>query len=404
MPISLESIRYSLRNLKHKRLRSSLTIVSIFMGITAIFVFISFGLGLFAYIQEFTTQGTIDKIAIMPKGVGPPGLDDTFKLTEDDVDVIEKASGIYEATGIYVKPAEVKQRSLNKFVFLMGYDPDVPLILEFFGDIGIEQGRLLRPGEKGNVVLGYNYLIEDKIFPKAFELNDKIEVQGQDLKVIGFFEKIGNPQDDSNVYVSSDFAPELYPDEELSFGWIVARAELESMDQAIKNVEDKLRDSRGIEEGKEDFFVQSYQDLLSAYTNVLNVIVGFVILIALISVIVSAINTANTMVTSVLERVKEVGIIKSIGAKNSEIFKIFLFESAFLGFVAGSLGVLIGWILVSIAGAALDSAGLGFLTPIYPWTLILGCIFFATLTGAISGAIPAYQASKIKPVDALRYE
>ena len=144
--------------------------------------------------------------------------------------------------------------------------------------------------------------------------------------------------------------------------------------------------------------------MIEAYTGVLNIIVSFVILIALISVFVSGINTANTMITSVLERYKEIGVLKSIGARNREIFGIFLFESAFLGFIAGVMGVLLGFILTSIAGSLLAGLGLSFLAPYYsPW-LFIGCILFAVFTGAISGVIPAIRASKINPVDSLRYE
>jgi putative ABC transport system permease protein len=127
-------------------------------------------------------------------------------------------------------------------------------------------------------------------------------------------------------------------------------------------------------------------------------------LIALISVFVSAVNTANTMITSVLERFKEIGILKSIGARNSEIFKIFLFESGFLGFVAGSIGVLVGWAASDFGAGILDNLGYGFLSPHYSWSLFIVLILFATLTGAISGMIPAWKASKINAVDALRYE
>lgn len=133
-------------------------------------------------------------------------------------------------------------------------------------------------------------------------------------------------------------------------------------------------------------------------------IAGFVILIALISVIVSAINTSNTMITSVLERVREIGVMKSVGARNSEIMKIFLFESGFLGFVAGVLGVGIGWIISYVLGKIIAGAGWSFISPAYPWSLFAGCIFFATLTGALSGLVPAINASRISPVQALRYE
>lgn len=402
--ISKGTIVYSLRNLKHRKGRSLLTVFSILVGITAIFIFISFGLGLQAYIQDFTTKTSADKVAIIPKGVGAPGLDSSFALTEDDLDAVRDAAGVYEATGLYSKPAEISQDGNKKFVFLTGYDPSTSLVLEFFGGLGAYRGRLLRSGDEGKVVLGFNYLLEDKIFPKALDLNDKVTIQGKEMTIVGFFERVGNPQDDSNIYIIDDSIEDLYPNTTGKFNMIVARADVDKIDIAIENIEKKLRKSRNVEEGKEDFFVQSFQDLIDSYSGALNLIVGFIILIAFVSVLVSAINTANTMITSTLERVKEIGIIKSVGAKNSEVLGIFLFESAFLGFVSGCLGVLIGWAFSATAGNVLNDLGWGFLSPIFPPVLILGCIAFATLTGVLSGIIPAIQASKIKPVDALRYE
>jgi len=402
--ISGDTAKYALRNLEHRKGRSFLTVISIFVGITAIFVFISFGLGLQAYIAEFTTQTSADKISIMPKGVGAPGLDDTFSLTEEDLEAVERAAGVREASGVYSKVAELDQDGQKRFVFLIGYDPKKPIILELFGDIGMYRGRSLRSGDKSKVVLGFNYLVEDKIFKRAYDLNDKININGRDLVIVGFFEQIGNPQDDSNVYTISDFIPEMYPNDTDGYGWVVARVELENIDITIENVEKKLRKSRNLEEGKEDFFVQSFQDLIESYSGALNSIVAFIILIALVSVLVSSINTANTMITSVLERVKEIGIIKSVGARNSEVLGIFLFESAFLGLVAGILGVGIGWFFSFMGGLFLHHAGWGFLSPVFPVSLFVGLILFSTVTGAISGILPAMNASKIRPVDALRYE
>jgi len=398
-----EIIKYSLKNLWQRRSRSAFTILSIFIGITAIFIFLSFGLGLFQYVSEFTSGSAADKVTIQPKGAGAPGLDDTFSLTEDDLDAVEGTSGVYEVSGVYFKAAEINQRGVNRFVWLIAYDPEKPLIIEQFG-VKLESGRELQKGDDNKVVLGYNYKFDDKIFPGGLELNDKIEVQGQNLRVVGFYRSIGNPQDDSNIYVTDDSLEDLYPNETQGFGWIVARVDISDMDTIIENIEKNLRKSRGLEEGKEDFFVASFQDLLESYSNALFIIIGFVILIALISVIVSAINTASTMITSVLERVKEIGVIKSIGGKNSEIFNIFLFESGFLGFVAGVLGVSIGALISYGGGVALENSGFGFLQPYFSFWLFFGIILFAVVTGAISGVVPAYRASKLKPVNALRYE
>lgn len=401
--ISKESIKYSLNNIKKSKARSILTILSIFVGIATIFIFVSYGWGLYDYIDEFTSSSSADKLLIQPKGTGAPGLDTTFKLLDDDLEAIRNTAGIYDVTGSYIKSGEIVQDDSKKYVFVMSYDPTLPMIMEL-SDIEVIEGRELRSGDSGKVTLGYNYMIKNRIFPKAYSINSKIEVQGQDLRIVGFYESVGNPQDDSNIYVTNDFMPELYPNENLSYGWIIARAEKDKIDDISERVEKSLREERDLDEGKEDFTVQSYADLLESFTVVLDIIIGFIILIAFISIIVSAVNTANTMITSVLERFKEIGVLKSIGARNSEIFKIFLFESGFLGFVAGVIGVLIGWGVTNLAAGILDDLGYGFLSPHYSWHLFAGLVLFATFTGAISGMVPAWRASKINAVDALRYE
>jgi putative ABC transport system permease protein len=398
-----ESIKYSLNNLRHRKFRSILTIVSILIGVATIFIFISFGMGLYNYIQELSSGGSADKIIIQAKGsTGSFGIDTTFKLTDDDLDTVKKTSGVYEASGLYFKAAEVVQGKKKIYTFLFGFDTKTNLVAEM-SDLEIIEGRKLDAGEK-NIILGYNYLIPDKIFPKAYSLGEKIKVQGRDIKIAGFYDAVGNPSDDAQIYVTGDFMKEIYNDENLPYNWIVAKVDSSDIDKVVENVEKALRKERNLEKGKEDFFVQSFNDLLETYGTVLNLVIGFVILIALISILVSAVNTANTMITSVLERVKEIGIMKSIGATNSEIFGIFLFESSFLGFVAGTLGVILGVILTAIAGAILAGIGYSFLAPYYSVGLFLGCIAFAVLTGAISGIIPAVKAMKTNPVRALRYE
>ena len=403
MIINKESAKYSLRNLKMRKSRSFLTILSIFVGISSIFIFISFGWGLYNYVGEFTTEGSADKIIIQARGGGIPGLDDTFKLTENDVDAIDGVAGVFEVTGSSFAVAEIQKGSEKKFAYISSYDPKKPLIWEI-SNSEVFIGRELSSGDTKKAILGYNYLLDDKIFSKGLRINDNIQIQGEDTKIIGFVKEIGNPQDDSNIYVTQDYFDELYPNKAGNFGWIVARIQIDKIDRVIEDVERVLRKERGLEEGKEDFFVQSFEELIASFSSALNIIIGFVILIALISVAVSAVNTANTMITSVIERTKEIGVIKSIGAKNSEILKIFLFESATLGFIAGVVGVLVGYGVTSFAANILDNLGWGFLSPYYSPFLFIGLILFATLTGAISGVIPAIRASKINTVDALRYE
>jgi len=400
--ISEENIKYSLRNLKKNKGRSFLTIFSIMVGIATIFIFISFGYGLYNYTNEMSSSSSADKVFIAPQTAGGFGSVEGIVLNDDDVNAVEKASGVYDATGLYYGSALVKQNSDQRYVFLISFDPKKDFIFSSF-NVDIEEGRQLKSGDMAVALLGYNYLIPDKIFPKAFRINDKIEVNGVDLKVIGFVEEVGNPQDDSQVYVTNEQFLEMDPDEE-SYGQLIAVVDVNQIEKVVENIEKSLRKSRGLEEGKEDFNVQSFDELLEDFANALNIIIWFVLLIAFISVIVSTINTANTMITSVLERYKEIGILKAVGAKNIEVFKIFLFESSFLGFVAGCLGCLLGWIISFSGGVILDSFGWGFLQPYFSVYLFVGLILFAVVTGAISGVLPAMRASKINTVDALRHE
>lgn len=403
MIISRENAKYSLNNLKKRKARSLLTIISILLGITTIFVFISFGLGLYDYTNSFVTGSSADKITIMLKGgMGMPGLDNSFSLSESDLRAVQRANGVYQAEGTKWAVAEVQQGTTKKYVFGMGYNPDENMVVEF-SNLKIYEGRALEKSDYGKVVLGYSFSVEEKIFPKKVELNSRIKVNGKEVVVIGFFDSIGNPQDDSAIYLTNDYFNEIFPDTN-GYGMIIARVDKDRISEVVENVEKSLRKSRGVEEGKEDFSVSSFEDLLKSYTSVLNILFGFILLIALISVFVSSINTANTMITSVLERTQEIGIMKSIGARNSEIFKIFLFESSVIGFVAGILGVLLGLLLTLIAKQILVQLGWSFLKPYYSFWMFFGCIAFATITGAVSGVFPAINATKVSPVKALRYE
>jgi len=165
-----------------------------------------------------------------------------------------------------------------------------------------------------------------------------------------------------------------------------------------------LRKHKDIDEGKETFYIQSFEQVIEQFSTVLVVINAILVLIALISLIVAGVNIMNTMYTAVLERTPEIGVMKAIGARNSDIMFIFLVESGILGLVGGTLGIAFGYFIAKIGEAALAGAGYAAFYPIFPWQLTVGCLAFAFLVGSLAGLLPAKQASKLKPVDALRYE
>jgi len=126
--------------------------------------------------------------------------------------------------------------------------------------------------------------------------------------------------------------------------------------------------------------------------------------IAAISLAVGGIGIMNTMYTSVLERTKEIGAMKAIGASQKHILIIFIFESGLIGLVGGLIGAILGtFFAFSVSGIA-SLLGFDYLKITILWSVILFALLFAFILGMVSGLWPAYKASKLNPVEALRYE
>ena len=403
--MKLDEIRYTLRNLRQKKLRSFLTILSILIGITAIYAIVSFGLGIQNYMDVLAEEAGVDLLYVMSKGVGAPGTDDAFYLTKDEVDFVGKIKGVEEFSGMYISVGEIEHKKEKKFFFVMGLDMDkIDFVLKAF-TVDIAKGRQLKKGETGKVALGYLYQFENKLFKKAIKLGDKIELNGNKVEVVGFYEEIGNAQDDSNVYLTFKGFEDIFPDGIDEFGYVMLKAGNKvDPGKLADKIKDKLRKYKNQDKGKETFYVQTFEDLMETFGMIINILNGILFLIAFISLIVAAVNIMNTMYTSVIERTKEMGIMKSIGAPNRDILTIFIIESGLLGMFGGIVGVTLGYVIAKIGGIMASSAGYAMLQPFFPAYLTIGCILFAFIVGAGSGVMPAIQASRLKPVDALRYE
>jgi putative ABC transport system permease protein len=401
----LDEINYALQNVMHRKLRSFLTVLSILIGITAIFALVSFGLGIQSYVNNLAAESGTDKLFVQSKGIGAPGTDSTFFISKDDINFISKISGVKEITGIYMKAGEIKFKDKKKFNFVMGADIDKIKFVEETMSLKIDSGRGLKKGEADKVVLGYNYKIADKIFPKGIKTGDTVEINSKPFTVVGFYSEIGNPQDDANIYMTKEGFEGLFPDSKDEYGFVLVRnqPDITTKDLADR-ITEKLRKHKGQDKGKEDFFVQTFEDALKTFQTIITIINGILFLIALISVVVASVNIMNTMYTAVLERTNEIGIMKAVGARNSDILFVFIFESGLLGMMGGILGVILGYIVASTGGGIAAASGYALLHPIFPWYLVVSCIMFAFLIGAGAGVLPAVRASRLKPVEALRYE
>jgi putative ABC transport system permease protein len=399
-------IKYVMQHIMKRLTRSSLTILSILIGIMAIYALVSFGQGLQKYIGDVAQEMGTDKLMVQPRGFSAPGTSST-PLTKDDLDFISKINGVAEIGGVVMSSAEIKidERQAGKYVYATGMPsgPEQRMLEQTF-QIEVDKGRGLQKGDNNIVVLGYNYQIAKKIFEKPVELGQKVIINGAQFKVIGFYKELGNPSDDSNIYMTMDDAGDLFGSKD-EYGYIIIRADQsENPTELAAAITDKLRRHKGQKEGMEDFYVQTFEQAIASFTTIVNVLNAILVLIALISVVVAAVNIANTMYTAVLERTKEIGVMKAIGAQNSTILSIFVIESGALGLIGGAIGILVGYLIAKAGGAIAAAYGYSMLQPYFPWWLTLGCLVFATLVGIVSGYLPARAASKLNPVEALRYE
>ena len=396
----------AMRNLNKRKLRSLLTMLGIFISIATIFMLISLSLGLQGAVQEqFRMLGT-DKIFIQPSTsyLGPPGSVGGVILTDKDVEVASKVRGVKDYSYFTAGNAKVEFSGETRFRQIWGISGDHLDVYEEINSFKAEDGRFIDGKDVNEVIVGWLYP-QGKIFGKEVRTGNKLTINDEDFKVKGTIARIGNPDDDGSIFIDIKPFRKLFSIPDRVDIIILQIDEGEDINEVSDRVEKELRQSRGVTEKTQDFEIVKPEELLESFGNILNIITVFLAGIAAISLIVGGIGIANTMYTSVLERTKEIGIMKAIGAKNRDILSIFLIESGLLGLVGGGIGVLIGMgaskLIEYIAVTQLDTTLLQISSPPY---LILGCLAFGFLIGAISGTLPAIQASRTNVVDALRHE
>jgi putative ABC transport system permease protein len=396
--------KLAIKNLRKRKLRSWLTIIGIVISMAVIFTLISLSLGLREAInEEFKMLGT-DKLFISPKGTSGASGGGAVEFTTADVDVIDKVQGVKDLSYAAMGNGEIEFGKQKKYFYVIGLPLDRIQLYIDSASIKMDEGNIIQEGETGKIMLGYDYKY-NKVFDNPIQTGDKVIINGKEFKVAGIAESIGNPSDDKNIYMSMGDFKLLFNSGDRVDSIIVQVDDEKNINEISDAINKKLIKFRGVTEKTKDFYISTPEELLASFDSILNIITVFLVGIAAISLLVGGIGIMNTMYTSVLERTKEIGTMKAVGAKNSDILWIFLFESGLIGLIGGTIGVLLGYgISKTVEIIAITALNTNLLKAAVPAYLVLGCLSFAFLIGALSGTIPALMASKLKPVDALRYE
>ena len=392
--------KFSIKSIRNRKLRSWLTVIGIVIGVAAIISLITVSQGMQNAIEEqFSMFGT-NRLFITPKGFQGPGSM-SEGLTKDDVETMKSMSEFdYVTPGLY-RTAQVEYHDQVRFLIIQAlpakdFEP-------FFEDtgIGVIDGRMFRASNEGskNILVGYRVGYAD-VFDDFIGVRNKILINNNELRVAGILEEVGNSQDDNSISMDIETYRELF-DEPDKVDAITATAKPGiDMDELKKKVERRLERERG----DENFQVLTASNITDQINSVLGIIQFVLVGIAAISLLVGSIGIMNSMYTSVLERTREIGIMKSIGARNSDILYLFLIESAIIGFIGGVFGVLLGSGIAYAVGFIAEQSGFSLLKVIIDWKVVIFGLLFAVLLGMFSGFLPSRQASKLSPVDALRYE
>jgi len=392
-------------NLKRRKLRSWLTMIGIFIGIAAVVGLISLGQGLQGAIEEQFEQLGSDTIIISSKGMGPPGSAiNSLKLTSKDLEMIENIRGVQYASGYIIKQGQAIYKEEAGIGYSIGLtEIDFERMMKVQG-LEIIDGRKLRDTDKSKVIVGYSHVYGD-IWKKTMKMGSNIKIEGNEFEVVGVLSKIGNPLDDGALYMQKDILRKILNLEDEESQIVAKTSSGFNPEDVAEDIERKLRKFRGEKEGQETFSVQTSTQLLESFSNIFGIVQAVLIGIAAISLLVGGIGIMNTMYTAVIERTKEIGVMKAIGARNSDILFIFVFEAGLLGLVGGAIGIGIGIGLGKIVEyIAVNFLDTNFLQAVFPLYLITGALLFSFLIGTLSGILPAMQAAKLRPAAALRYE
>ena len=401
-------LKMGLNMLVHSKLRSWLTIIGIVIGVGSVIGIVSLGDAMQANINSKLSEMDLTKITITPGYTkatsnmpGPPGMGGAStdaELTDDDLRALQGMESIQYKEGEISGSEVVKYAGETATLSITGVDPQV---WKYMTTLKTSSGRLLEPADKYVAVIGSD--IATEIYDHDIGVNQVITINNKSVRVVGILEEKGMG-DDSKIYMPIDGAVNLIDDAEKDvYDTISVKAKSEDLvDGLMNDIEKKLMVSRHInQEDDRDFSVSASKSMAESVTEMTGTMTLFLGAIAAVSLLVGAVGIANTMFTSVLEKTKEIGTMKAIGAKNKDILMIFLFNSGMVGLVGGILGVMLGAIVSSglqtMMGDMASGTGLSY-------TLMFEGLLLAVSIGVISGVVPAYRASKLKPVDALRYE
>lgn len=396
-----DSTRFALHAISSQPMRSFLTLLGIAVGIAAFILLTSIGEGVHRFVlSEFTQFGT-NVINIAPGkvktgGQPPSGIPTTARLlTMDDVQSLKQIPQVTAASPMVWGNSEVEGNGRLRRSTIYGVDTDFTRVFSSKVQIGSSLPREGAGNARAFVVLGSK--LRHELFGVDNPLGARVRIGGLHFRVIGVMapkgQFLGIDLDDS-AFIPAQRAMELYNRDGLTEIHVIY-AEGATSAKVAEAVKKRLT----LRHGREDFTITTQEDMLQTLSNILNILTMAVGALGGISLLVGAVGIVTIMTISVTERTNEIGLLVALGARRGTILNLFLSEAVILAASGGVLGLL--------AGGGLAQA-IQVLVPNFPvhtsWAFAIGGLLLSAFIGLLAGVLPARNASRLDPIDALRAE
>jgi putative ABC transport system permease protein len=397
--------RFSWKNLWVHRLRSILTVGGVVIGVAAIVFLVSLGFGLERLVTNQVANSSAFNIIDVPAANPPSG-----KIDQAAIDQVKKIPNIKVVERIVDLAGRVRMSSQNSTTetVLVGISPqyfklaDIALLSgEYFPADNADQAvinqalaKLLGYEQNMNDLLNQTLLI-DIILPKSIRAADDVEgplVKEQiPVKVVGISTEATNPM----MYI-----PQKLTDQQGVLNSSSMKIQVNGKD-FVPEIRKQIENS-----GFATEYIGDTVDQITQVFSIFRLVLGG---FGLIAMIVAAIGTFNTLTISLIERIREVSLLKMMGMKRGDVFKLFITESLTIGVMGGVFGagggLGIGYAANKIIGIIATRAHADPIEIFYtPWNLTVMMVIGAIVVGFLCGLYPSYRAIKTNPLDALRYE
>jgi putative ABC transport system permease protein len=402
----------SIEALWSNKLRTALTMLGVVIGIASVIAITSVGQGVQkATEQQIQSLGT-DVLQIFPgsarSGGISQGVGSSSALTWQDAKAIQENAPTADVVSAYLqRPGQVVYEQTNHSSNIVGID----LNYQKARNTNLTQGRFFTQEEMDNatpvVVLGPT--VKDELFGTGRDAVDpmgkKLQIQRNSYEIIGVFEKKGSEgsmdRDDQVFIPLTNMSSRIVGNNAIkgfAVNGIYVKIDNQEQSEAAQfQIVNLLRQRHNLDPSQsDDFSIRNRTDIVNTFTSVVSLFTVMVVAIAGISLIVGGIGIANIMLVSVIERTREIGVRKAVGATNAAILSQFLTESIVIATAGGGIGIGLG---IAIAFGSATLFNFPFVVSI--WSMICG-VGLSLIVGLLAGVVPARNAAQLDPIAALR--